>query len=264
MERISSRTNPVVKQFRAAAGDPGDTLLLDGEHLVEEAIASGVRLHLIALPERQAGGGAGALARRAAEAGARILLVTDGVLAAISPLRQPSGPVALAARPAASLDEVFGRAPQLVLLLAGVQDPGNVGAIVRAADACGATGIVAGEGCADAFGWKALRGAMGSTFHLPVATRVPLARAVEMARRWGLQIAAAVPRSGTPLPRADLRRPSAILLGGEGAGLAEALIALADTRLAIPMSRRVESLNVATAAAIVTYEAMRQREGAPS
>ena len=144
---------------------------------------------------------------------------------------------------------------------AGVQDPGNVGAVIRVAEACGATGIIAGEGTADAFGWKALRGSMGSAFRLAVTAVSALPGALDAVRARQVRLVAAVPRGGTPLPRCDLGGPIAILLGGEGAGLADPLLSLADARLSIPMAQQVDSLNVATAAAIITYEAMRQRQG---
>ena len=147
----------------------------------------------------------------------------------------------------------------MVLMLSQVQDPGNVGAIIRAAEACGATGVVAGEGTADPFGWKALRGAMGSTFRLPVASGQTLADAVASARAAGLRVFATAAREGTPLAACDLRGPSAILFGGEGAGLPQDLLDASDERLTIPMRPPVESLNVAIAAALVLYEAARQR-----
>jgi TrmH family RNA methyltransferase len=175
-------------------------------------------------------------------------------------VQHPTGVVAIARRLTATLDEVFHRSPQLVLLIADVQDPGNVGAIVRTAEATGATGLVTTPGSADPFGWKALRGGMGSTFRVPIAARHDLRDAASRARRLGIRIFAAVPRGGTDLPRADLRGPCAILLGGEGPGLAPALVGAADEHLTIPMQPPVESLNVATAAAMILYEASRQRD----
>jgi RNA methyltransferase, TrmH family len=152
----------------------------------------------------------------------------------------------------------------MVLMLEEVQDPGNLGAIVRAAEACGATGIVVGNGSADPFGWKALRGSMGSAFRVPLAGRLPLGPALDAARRRGLRILAAVARDGTSLPQCDLRQPLAVLLGGEGSGLSAEVLARADERLTIPMRPPVESLNVATAAAVIAYEAHRQRSGGAS
>jgi TrmH family RNA methyltransferase len=262
VEPISSRQNPIVRRFRDAARSPADGLLLDGAHLLAEALAAQVSIELVAV-RQDCSGDESALAALAAERGARVVAVTPDVLSAMSPVRHPSGIVAIGLRRTATLEEALARAPQLVLLLCDVQDPGNVGAIVRAADGCGATGVIASEATADPFGWKALRGSMGSAFRIPVAPRQPLDRAVAAARARGVQVYAAVPRDGTPLPRCDLRRPSAVLLGGEGAGIGELILAAADEPLTIPMRGGVESLNVATAAALVTYEALRQREARP-
>lgn len=263
MDTIASRQNPVVRRFRAAAEAHGQDLLLDGAHLIEEAMAASVPIEVVVVADG-AKGPFTRLAHRAEACGARVLAVTSSVLNAMSPVRQPSGIVAIARRQERSLAEAFAAAPQMVLMLDEVQDPGNVGAIVRAAEACGATGVITGHGTADPMGWKALRGSMGSVFRLPVAVRQPLPEAVGVARAMGVEIVAAVPRGGVLLPDCDLRRPVAVLLGGEGGGLPDALVALASTRLTIPMRPPVESLNVATAAALIAYEAQRQRGGPPS
>ncbi len=257
---ITSRHNPLVKQFRAVAASAGDALLLDGPHLLEEAVTSGLEIDLVAVRDDIDQGPVAAAADRARRHGARVVTVTDSVLAAMSPVRSPAGVVAIARRPSLGLEAALDQPPQLVLLLADVQEPGNVGAIVRAADACGATGVIANEGTADPYGWKALRGSMGSAFRVAVATRQPLVRAIHALRDRGIAIYAAVPRGGVALPRCDLRRAVAVILGGEGAGVTEELLAQADDRLTIPMRAPVESFNVATAAALVTYEAMRQRQ----
>ena len=238
-------------------------MLLDGVHLLEDALEAGTAFEVVAVHDGADAASATA-ATRARARGVRVVSVSDTVLRAISPVRAPTGIVALAARPASSLDRALAAPPQLVFLLADVQDPGNVGAIIRAAEGCGATGVVAGGKTADPFGWKALRGSMGSALRMPLAARQSLPEATAAAHARGLRVYAAVPRQGTPLPACALSEPSAILLGGEGAGLDEDLLAGADERLTIPMRRGIESLNVATAAALIAYEAMRQRDGGPS
>ncbi len=141
-----------------------------------------------------------------------------------------------------------------------MQDPGNVGAVVRAAEACGATGLVTGGGTADPFGWKALRGAMGSTFRLPIAVRQPLPGR----RRGGAGGAHPHLRHGAARRQIPLASPICacrrqLLLGGEGPGSRLPWSIAADQRLSIPMREPVDSLNVATAAAVILYEAARQR-----
>lgn len=257
MERISSRQNAVVRRFRAVAhGRHPDLMLLDGEHLLNEAVASGIQIEAAGFASRP---GATELMRAAAASGAEVFTVTAQVLAAISPVRQPSGVVAIARKRERSLDDVFARSPALVVMLSDVQDPGNVGAAIRAAEGCGATGVVCSDATADPFSWKALRGAMGSTFRLPVVSKQPLDAAIAHARARSLRVFATAARDGTPLPDCDLRGPAAILFGSEGPGLPDRVIAAADMRMTIPMQSPVESLNVAVAAALVVYEAARQR-----
>jgi TrmH family RNA methyltransferase len=145
-----------------------------------------------------------------------------------------------------------------LLGLVGVQDPGNVGSVVRTADAFEASGVISFEGSAHPGGYKALRGAMGSTFRIPVAT-AGLDDVLAAARTGGVRIAAAVARGGEPPLRAALATPVLILLGSEGSGLPEPLTAEADVRVTIPMRSGVESLNVAVTAALLLWEAAGRR-----
>jgi len=267
MDRITSRQNAIVKRFRelarAAHGANAGEVLLDGAHLVSEALACGVAVEVAAFSDRHVGMIRSPLARIAKDVkkhGGRVLSVSDHVLAAMSPVQHPSGVVAIAHAHPSDLRAAFADPPQLVLVLAGLQDPGNVGAIVRTAAAYGASGIVTIEGSADPFGWKALRGAMGGTFRMPVAARGTLGDVADAARDANVRLIAAVPHGGTPLPRVDLRGPTAIILGGEGPGLSETALGAACERVTIPMRPPVESLNVAIAAALMLYEASRQRE----
>ena len=260
-QRLTSRQHPIVKRFRQLAARRSDekSILLDGEHLIAEAIAGGLRLDTVLIDGRRT-----AVAARARQAGATIYETTTAVIAAASPVRTSSGIVAIAewspAACAAGLGTVAGTAPLAVGLI-DVQDPGNVGSVVRAAHALGATSVLALDRTADPAGWKALRGAMGSTFHMPVA-RCSSRDAVAEARRRGLTVAAAVANAGSPIDRADLRTPLLLLLGNEGAGLSADLVAEADLQLTIPMREGVDSLNVAATAALMIYEARRQRQDA--
>ena len=246
-----------MRQFRdVAQGDVADRILLDGEHLIEEAVASGIEIEIAAFTDPIAHG---TFARRFTSA-TKAVIVSDAVLNAMSPVRSPSGAVAIAKRPRVDLARVFARTPQLILCLHGIQDPGNVGAIVRAAEGCGATGIICSERTADPFGWKALRGSMGSTFRLPLATRQSLPEAIDVARGKGLRVICHQrARRHAAAPNAICACPQRSLLGGEGAGLPRSVVDAADERLTIPMQPPVESLNVAVAAALVVYEAARQR-----
>jgi RNA methyltransferase, TrmH family len=263
MRRVSSRRNPVVARFRelARGRDRSDRVLLEGEHLIAEALASQVAIEIVAIAERRLTSSLGQLAERLSAAGVDAIHVPDVVMSALSPTKEPSGIVAIARLEPSAVDEVLGTSPALVVVLAGIQDAGNVGAIIRVADGCGATGIMATDGTADPFGWKALRGAMGSTFRLPIAIHQPLMPTIDDLKHRGVTIVATVPRGGTPLRHARLTGATAVVLGSEGAGLAQQAIDAADARITIPMRAPVESFNVAITAALILYEAGKQRAG---
>lgn len=261
MEHISSRQNPLVQRVRdlARGRGPEGEVLLEGVHLLEEAWRSNVEVLLAVFASDALDGRFSDLAARAAAHGARVVAVPPSLLDGISPVRQSAGVLAIARLRAAAMDDALREKPPLLLLLDGIQDPGNAGAIVRAGEACGATGVIVGPGGADPYGWKAVRGSMGSVFRLPVVVIDDWTPALTRLRLDQVRLFAAVPRGGTPLSAATLDRPSAILLGGEGPGLGPDLLAAADERLTIAMRPPVESLNVAISAALVLYEASRQR-----
>jgi RNA methyltransferase, TrmH family len=257
---ISSRHNPLVARFRdAARGDAGAVMLLDGAHLVADALAANVAVTLAAVtPAAREKNDIHELAIALSRRGVDVADVTAAVMDAISPVRSASGIVALADRPAQRAGKVYAGAAPLALIAVDVQDPGNLGAIVRVAEAAGATGVVVAGASANPFGWKALRGSMGSALRLPIDGGDPRS-AIEAARRHRCRIVATVPRAGRTFFDVDLTGPVAVLVGGEGAGLPAALVDAADQRVTIPMQPPVESLNAAVTAAVVLYEARRQR-----
>jgi TrmH family RNA methyltransferase len=258
---ITSRQNPLVARFRSAArGDVGGVMLLDGAHLVGDALAARVTFQLAAVtPESSERPDLRSLVVALQRAAVEVITVSASVMDAVSPVKTPSGIVALAERPVADVDALYIGAAPLVVAAIDVQDPGNVGAIIRVAEAAGATGFVAAGGSANPFGWKALRGSMGSALRLPIAIEMAAEDAVVDARRRGCRILASVPRDGRSPFDLDLTGPLHVLVGGEGRGLQQALTDDADERVTIPMRAPVESLNAAVTAALLVYEAMRQR-----
>jgi len=261
MPRISSRQNSIVAKYKnAAAGDDHSLMLLDGVHLVGEALSAKVPVtHVLVAAEFADRDDIRPLVESAARAGADVATATAPVMRAVSPVRSASPIVALAGRPHPGEASLYGRNPALVLIACGVQDPGNLGAIARAVEAAGGSGLVATNGCADPFGWKALRGSMGSALRLPVDRVDDAESAVAEARARGCYIVATVPRDGRSHYEARLTGKLAVLIGGEGPGLPQSLIAAADERVTIPMEDGVESINAATTAAVIVYEARRQR-----
>ena len=260
---ITSRQNPIVSRFRETArGEGGDLLLLDGVHLVAEALGAGIHIREAAVINvmnvRNLRPEVVDLAERLRGHDVPVATVSASVMQALSPVRSPSPVVALAERPIVAGDRLYRETP-LVIVAIDIQDPGNLGAIVRVAEAGGASGVVCAGACADPFGWKALRGSMGSALRLPVLVQRDIREATDEARRHGCLIVATTPRGGRPFFDADLRGPIAVLIGGEGPGLAPSHIDAADERVMIPMQPPVESLNTAVSAALIVYEARRQR-----
>lgn len=255
---ITSRQHAIVKSFRELARGGGPLLLLDGWHLLGEAAAAGIAVETIAICGPPTAGEQQIL-DRLGRAGAHVVEVSGSVLNALSPVSTPTGVVASAKRPSAVPGALLTPPPALVLAAAGLQDPGNAGAIIRSAAAAGATGVALDEASADPWGWKALRASMGSAFHLPVVRTRHLTTLIADWRAAGVRVAATVPRDGTLVYEADLTTPTAILIGGEGAGLSADLLETADLHVTIPMQRGIESLNAAAAAAVLLYEAHRQR-----
>jgi TrmH family RNA methyltransferase len=179
-------------------------------------------------------------------------------------VKSPSPVVALARRPDPKDEDFFVRDAPLVIVAVGIQDPGNVGAIVRVAEAAGAAGVVVAGASADPFGWKALRGSMGSALRIPIiVTRDLPVRLPHNGRADGsrFHLLATAPGAHRSVFDADLTGPVAIFIGSEGAGLPRTVLDQADEVVAIPMEASVESLNAATSAAVIAYEARRQRAG---
>jgi RNA methyltransferase, TrmH family len=263
MPVITSRHNPVVRTFRELADEPdatGTRLLLDGAHLIREAMAAEMEFETVAVVGSCAPGTEEAdVARAVHDHGARVLTVSDSAFAAMSPVRSPSGIVAIVRREPIDAEEICRQENGFVLIAVDVQDPGNIGSLIRAAEAGGITGVLVCGASASPFSWKAVRGSMGSILRLPVAAGLTVAVAVSCIRTHGGRVVAAVPRDGRDPDTVSWRGRIALLIGGEGSGLTDADVRRADELVTIPMAKPVESLNVGVAGAILVYAARRQR-----
>lgn len=267
MKTITSRQNPTVRAFRDLADSPdpaGARVLLDGVHLVRDAHAAGAAFELVAVEgsrlDRESE--EGDLARTLASRGVEVVSGTSAVIAAMSPVTTPAGIVAIARREPLSAATVFALPNAFVVVAVDVQDPGNLGGLIRTAEAGGATGVLVCGASANPFSWKSLRGSMGSALRLPIAHGLRATDVLQDARTAGARTVATVPRNGCGPDDAEWTGRVALFLGGEGAGLSEAVVAACDERVTIPMTAGVESLNVAVAAGILIYAARRRR--APS
>jgi len=258
---ISSRHNPIVARYRAAArGGSAGAVLLDGMHLIVEAIQAGLHIREVAVTSEAAGRPeVAATLTHLAGAGVGVATVSAGVMNAVSPVKSSTGIAALADRPPPAGDRIYAQTDPLVIIAVDVQDPGNLGAMVRVAEAGGGSGFVAAGTCADPFGWRALRGSMGSAMRVPIAEQRDTTTAVAEARRHGCRIFATAPRGGQSVFEVDYAGAIAVLIGGEGSGLPSSLLAAADQTVMVPMQPPVESLNAAVTTALIVYEAFRQR-----
>ena len=262
MRSVSSRRNPLVARFRELTDEPdpsGSRLLLDGLHLVSDARASGIAFEVVAVAGSRLSSDTkeGSLGRTLSAAGVDVVEAPDAVFASLSPVNTPSGIVAIAQRPSVTAEEICAAADAFVVVAVDVQDPGNVGALVRVAEAGGATGMLVCGMSASPFSWKAVRGSMGSVLRLPVAAGLTSAEALACLRRSGVRAVAGVTKGGLDPHAFDWSGKAAVVLGGEGAGLSQEIVHACDALVSIPMAPEVDSLNVATAGAILVYAARR-------
>lgn len=230
-----------------------------GIHLAQEALRAGaiVRQALLGPSLEESAEGRAVLRRLRALPLPRARTTTR-ILDSIAPGSGDQGILLVVELPGWDAARVLESKPSLILAAHGVQDPGNLGSIVRTSLGLGARALAALEGCADPFGSRAVRAAMGAQFTLPVACGAarPL---LEAFRGAGLTLVAADPEGPVTPPEVDLRSPTVLLMGNEGAGLPRAILEGADRRVRIPMAPGVASLNVHAAAAALLYEAARQR-----
>ena len=250
--RVESRQNSRVKELRAALARGARTphVAIEGLHLVQEAVKSGLKLHTVFVRS-----GNEALLQQLAVGDADVLVVAEEVFLSATMTEHPQGIAALLEAPQFTAQEML-RGNPLVVVAAGLQDPGNLGTLVRSAEAFGATGMMLLPGTVSLWNAKTLRASSGSAFRLPVVA-LAAHEAFAALRAQGVRILAAVARDGDS--EADLSGPSALLVGNEGAGLPDAWIAEADARVTIPLPGAVESLNAAIAGSLLLYDAMRQR-----
>lgn len=264
--RITSTKNPLVRRLRNLADRPArereGRMVVEGIRLVEDVLASSVPIELLLYDPAESARDPrlAALAAKASTAGARLVEAEPHVIAAASQVDTPQGILAVVETPKPSLASILDR-PDLLLVVADrIQDPGNLGTIIRVADAAGATGVAATRGTVDPYNPKAVRASMGSLFHIHVVSceRNDLIRELQ-ARRTRILIADQ--RGAVDYTAASYAPPLAVVLGGEAEGAHPDWTEAAVTSLRIPLYGRAESLNVAIAAALLLYEARRSGRG---
>jgi len=264
LRRVEGRHNARVKElrrlFREAAPNEQAEVAVEGLHLVEEAIRSGLRVSAVFFSDSARERAHKLLPQLSAHSEA--LLLSDDTFASAVPSETPQGVAALVRVRSFALEDLLARQPALLLMTAGLQDPGNLGTIARSGEAFEATGLLLGEGTVSPWNWKATRASAGALFRLPTVKRA-IAEAMAEIKSRGVRVLATSSHKGTALWDADLGGPVAIMIGGEGAGVPKKIMAEADDLIAIPQSDKLESLNAGIAASVVLYEAARQRKNQP-
>lgn len=264
LRRVEGRHNAVVKELRQAFAWAQPTgkgfCAIEGIRIVEEAIRSGLKFDAVFFRESAQN----VAERLLPQIGTNVetLLLPDKLFNASVPSEAPQGVAALIQLRHFSIEDMLERlqvGPIIVVL--GLQDPGNLGTILRSAEAFGSAGVVIGEGTVSPLNSKVIRASAGSIFRLPLVTTKSAdgAKTIAAMRSAGVRLIATSSHKGTPLDRTDLKGPAAIYIGNEGSGLSRDLLAQVDELVAIPHASQVESLNAGVAASIVLYEAARQR-----
>jgi TrmH family RNA methyltransferase len=260
---LSSASNPRVKEWAKLLErkyrDREGKFLLEGVHLVKEALDAGWPLEVVAFDEST-----GVLEEFEnyiegnLQGRPQWISVSPDIIAKCSETGTPQPIFAVASKRPPQKEAIFGTSLGLVAVLDGVQDPGNVGTIVRSAAASGATAVVLGKGTADLYNPKTIRATMGALFHVPVL-EADLTELLPEAKRKGIAVAGTSLQASLSCYDYDFRRSVWLVFGSEGSGMSMPVSAMVDDNVIIPMTGRTESLNVAMAATILLFEAQRQR-----
>jgi RNA methyltransferase, TrmH family len=260
---LSSRDNITVKFLRSLS-DPKrrkkeQAFLIEGVKMVEEALRDNLGVKtVVATPSLTQHHGKGVL-KLSENKGIGIVWVTDRLMDILAESKTPQPIMAVVQMKQITEELLLKHKARLIVIAHELQDPGNLGTIIRTAEAVGASGIAITANTVDPFNAKAVRASMNSILRLPIVPVGDFATFVRKCRQSGFQTVATALNGEKAHFAVDLTKPTAVIVGREGSGLPQAIMADIDLRVRIPMAETIDSLNVATAAAVVLYEAMRQR-----
>jgi RNA methyltransferase, TrmH family len=260
---ITSKENGVIRYLRSLSQPKHrrneKAFLIEGLKMVEEALRDDLGVtKVVVSPSLVHHHGKGIL-KLAASRGVEILWISEKLLESVSESKTPQPVSAVVKMRDYTESALLGDNQALIVIAHELQDPGNLGTIIRTAEAAGAAGVGVTANTVDLFNAKTIRASMGSILRLPLAHISDLTVFIKKSKGLGFQIMATVPAGETPIFDVDLLKPTVVILGQEGAGLSQDIVSDIDLGVRIPMAATIDSLNVATAAAVVLYEAMRQR-----
>jgi len=261
LRRIEGRHNALVKELRQAFSRAELTAdgecAIEGFRIIEEAVRSGLKFRAVFFSDSAQSRAQRLLPQIGAHT--ETLLLPDALFAGAVPSETPQGVAALVQVKKFTLADILERESEgPLLVIAGVQDPGNLGTILRSAEAFGVRRVLLTEGSVSAYNTKVVRASAGSLFRL-MAAKADLAESLSQLRARGIRLIATSSHKGVPLSQALLSGNMAMFIGNEGAGIDKKLLAQMDDLISIPHSDRVESLNAGVAASIILYEIARQR-----
>lgn len=261
---LTSVSNPLVKELRALSQkkvrDARGEFLAEGIQVVRNALAGRARIKMILVaPELLTSASARETVRQQERAGTRIVRVSRAAFESFAERDHPSGLAAVVHITPRALDSLLLDSDAVFVVLHQVSNPGNLGAILRTADAVGARGVILLGTATDLYAPAAVKASRGALFTVPCVRVRALQEFLEWARKHALRLVTTSDAAAQEFWRADLRPPLALLFGNEGEGLPENLLH-AGAAVRIPMSGQVDSLNLACAASVLLYEAKRQQE----
>ena len=261
--KVTSRDNSLLRRVRAVRdGRDDESIYVEGLRLCEEALFSNLKIEAVIYSEELARKQrAATLLEKLGKTSRKIAAVSEKLLASISYTKTPQGMIVLAKRPANDQKNFKARQPAapFLVIMHGINNPVNVGAILRTSEAAGVTGVITTVNTSNPFSAKALRGAMGSAFRLPIWIGGNYGDIIAWCARRRIRTICADANGSKGYTEIDWRVPCALVVGPESSGLSAGEIALAKEAVRIPMRGSVESLNVAVAAGILLYEAARQQ-----
>lgn len=258
---IRSRRNPIIQQFRRARdGAEADYFLVEGVRFLEEALRRRTEIEVtLVSPSALEDERVALLMKELRARNVDVREAPDDVFDAVSATQTSQGVAALARRAHSTIQQILSVKNPFVVIAAEISDPGNLGTLLRTAAAAGATGFITTKGSVSPWNDKALRASAGAIFNIPLAANIEFNKIAECARESGVRLAATSGSGAEIYYKADLRPPIAIVLGNEGFGLRDEERRICNVTVRIPMSPAAESLNVASAGAILCFEAARQR-----
>lgn len=263
MTRLTGSQNPLIKEVRALKSKSGreekGLYLIEGIRFVTEALKENIELRYVMFSETYLSDrGSQDLLRSIEESSLDSYVIPDSLFASISDTQTPQGILAILNLERKQLKDTE-LAGELLVILDTIKDPGNLGTIIRTADAAGCGGVIVPDGCVDVYNPKVLRSTMGSIFHVPVCHCSNIAEAMNTTRKCGFKLCASHLEGSISIYDADLSGKVALIIGSEAEGIGDKTAEEADILIRIPMGGRAESLNAAVAAGIMIFEAVRQR-----